>query len=199
MDNTGSRARHPLLKGVDFIDRQIGKLEGVLLAAGVIAMTVNTIAGVVSRFVFNSAITVTDELNVIFIVLVTFAGLSYAARYGRHIRMSALYDLMPAKARKALMLVITTVTSACMFFLAYYSCYYISEVHASGRILPALGLPVFYIYLWAPLGFVMAGLQYAFTAVKNLAEKDVYLSTYLKDGYAPAEDVNQAVEGGNDA
>ena len=188
-----------MLKGVDFIDRQIGKLEGVLLAVGVIAMTVNTIAGVVSRFVFNSAITVTDELNVIFIVLVTFAGLSYAARYGRHIRMSALYDLLPAKARKALMLVITTVTSACMFFLAYYSCYYISEVHASGRILPALGLPIFYIYLWAPLGFVMAGLQYAFTAVKNLAEKDVYLSTYLKDGYAAEDDVNQAVEGGNDA
>ena len=199
MDNTGSRDRHPLLKGVDFIDRQIGKLEGVLLAVGVIAMTVNTIAGVVSRFVFNSAITVTDELNVIFIVLVTFAGLSYAARYGRHIRMSALYDLLPAKARKALMLVITTVTSACMFFLAYYSCYYISEVHASGRILPALGLPIFYIYLWAPLGFVMAGLQYAFTAVKNLAEKDVYLSTYLKDGYAAEDDVNHAVEGGNDA
>ena len=199
MDNTGSRARHPLLKGVDFIDRQIGKLEGVLLTVGVIAMTVNTIAGVVSRFVFNSAITVTDELNVIFIVLVTFAGLSYAARYGRHIRMSAIYDLLPAKARKSLMLVITAVTSACMFFLAYYSCYYISEVQASGRILPALGLPVFYIYLCAPLGFVMAGLQYAFTAVKNLAEKDVYLSTYLKDGYAAAEDVKKAAEGGHDA
>lgn len=199
MDKTGSWARHPVLKVVDFIDRQINKLEGVMLAVGVIAMTINTIAGVVSRFVFNSAITVTDELNVIFIVLVTFAGLSHAARYGRHIRMSALYDLMPAKARKALMLVIATVTSTFMFFLAYYSGFYISEVYASGRVLPALGLPVFYIYLWAPLGFVMAGLQYAFTAVKNLTEKEIYLSTYVKDGYDDAEEVNKAAEGGSDA
>ena len=170
-----------------------------MLAVGVIAMTINTVAGVVSRFIFNNAITATDELNVIFIVLVTFAGLSYAARYGRHIRMSALYDLLPAKVRKALMVAITTVTSAFMFFLAYYSCYYIAEVYASGRILPALGIPVFTIYLLAPLGFVMAGLQYAFTAVKNLTEKDVYLSTYMKDGYADAEDGNDAAEGRNDA
>lgn len=199
MEKPGSWARRPVLKAFDFIDHQISNLEGIMLAVGVIAMTVNTIAGVISRFVFNSAITATDELNVIFIVLVTFAGLSYAARYGRHIRMSALYDLLPAKARKVLMLFITTVTSACMFFLAYYSCYYIVEVYNSGRILPALGIPVFTIYLLAPLGFLMAGLQYAFTAIKNLTEEDVYLSTYLKDGYADAEEVSRAAENGKDA
>jgi TRAP-type C4-dicarboxylate transport system permease small subunit len=199
MIKAGIRARHPVLKALDFTDRQISKLEGVLLAVGVVAMTVNTIAGVVSRFVFNSALTVTDELNIIFIILVTFAGLSYAARCGRHIRMSAIYDLLPARIRKALMVVIASLTSACMFFLAYYSCYYISEVHASGRILPALGIPVFYIYLWAPLGFVMAGVQYAFTAVKNLVEKEIYLSTSVKDGYADPECVQQDWEAGKDA
>lgn len=187
MDKAGSRAGNPLLKSLDFIDRQVSKLEGLMLAVGVLAMTLNTIAGVFSRFVFNSAITVTDELNVIFIVLVTFAGLSYAARNGRHIRMSAIYDLVPAKARKALMIVISSLTSAFMFFLSYYTCYYIVDVYESGRVLPALGLPVFYIYLWAPVGFVMTGLQYAFTAVKNLTEKELYLSTQVKDGYADPE------------
>lgn len=190
MGEVGSKTRNPFLKALDFVDQQIGNLEGFMLAVGVIAMTVNTIAGVVSRFIFNSAITVTDELNVIFIVLVTFAGLSYAARRGRHIRMSALYDLMPPKVRKALMVIMSSVTAAFMFFLAYYTCFYIIEVYESGRILPALELPVFYIYLWAPVGFFMTGLQYAFTAVKNLTEKEVYLSTRVKDGYADAKDVS---------
>ena len=36
------------------------------------------------------------------ILLVTFAGVGYAARHGRHIRMSAIYDHMPNKARKVL-------------------------------------------------------------------------------------------------
>jgi TRAP-type C4-dicarboxylate transport system permease small subunit len=77
-----------------------------------------------------------------------------------------------------------SVTSAFMFLLCFYSYYYIVEVYESGRILPALGMPVFYIYLWAPVGFLLTGLQYAFTVVKNLTEHDVYLSTHIKDGYS---------------
>jgi len=187
MDEVKKNRVNPFLKTIDFIDGLLSRFEGVMLALGVIAMTVNTIAAVISRYVFNSAITFTDELNMIFIVVVTFAGLSYAARNGRHIRMSAIYDAMPAKIRKALMIGMTSVTSAFMFFLSFYSYYYIVEVYESGRILPALGLPVFYIYLWVPIGFVVTGLQYAFTMVKNLTEHDVFLSTTVKDGYADTE------------
>lgn len=175
---------NPVLRALDLLDVLISRFEGFMLAVGVIAMTINTIAAVISRYVFNSAITFTDELNMIFIVVVTYAGLSYAARHGRHIRMSAIYDAMPAKARKVLMIVMCSVTSAFMFLLSYYSYYYIVEVYESGRILPALGLPVFYIYLWAPVGFFLTGLQYAFTVVKNLREHDVFLSTNIRDGYS---------------
>jgi len=184
MDEVEEKRINHIVKALDFIDAQISRLEGFMLAVGVIAMTINTIAAVISRFVFNNAITYTDELNVIFIVVVTYAGLSYAARNGRHIRMSAIYDAMPAKTRKVMMIVMASVTSAFMFFLSFYSYYYIFEVYESGRILPALGLPVFYIYLWVPVGFIVTGLQYAFTAVKNLRESDVYLSTNIKDGYS---------------
>ena len=187
MDEPEKNQGNPLLKTLDWIDGLLSRFEGVMLALGVIAMTVNTIAAVISRYVFNSAITFTDELNMIFIVVVTFAGLSYAARYGRHIRMSAIYDVMPVKIRKGLMIGMTSVTSAFMFFLSFYSYYYIIEVYESGRILPALGLPVFYIYLWVPIGFIVTGLQYAFTTVKNLTEADVFLSTTVKDGYADTE------------
>ena len=187
MDEVEETRINPILKTLDFIDTLISKFEGVMLAVGVIAMTVNTIAAVISRFVFNNANTFTDELNMIFIVVVTYAGLSYAARNGRHIRMSAIYDAMPAKTRKALMIVMASVTSAFMFFLSFYSYTYIFEVYKSGRILPALGLPVFYIYLWVPVGFVVTGLQYAFTVVKNLTQIDIYLSTNVKDGYSDTD------------
>ena len=187
MDLPEEKIGNPVVRAVDSIDGLISKFEGVMLALGVVAMTVNTVAAVISRFVFNNALTFTDELNVIFIVIVTYAGLSYAARNGRHIRMSAIYDAMPEKVRKVMMIIMTSVTSAFMFFLSYYSYAYIVEVYESGRILPALGLPVFYIYLWVPVGFVMTGLQYAFTAIKNLTHEEVYLSTHVKDGYADTE------------
>jgi TRAP-type C4-dicarboxylate transport system permease small subunit len=120
----------------------------------------------------------------IFIVIVTFAGLSYAARNGRHIRMSAIYDALPTKIRKVFMILISLITSIFMFILAKYSYGYIVEVYESGRILPAIGIPVFYVYLWVPIGFTVTGLQYFFTVIKNIREDDVFLSTKVRDGYS---------------
>lgn len=184
---TSPKPKNPLLKVIDTVDYILSKFEEYMLAFGVIGMAVATIASVVTRFVFNDALTVTDELNMIFIVIVTFAGLSYAARNARHIRMSAIYDALPHLYRKVLMIFICVVTAAFMFVLAYYAYGYVYEVYDSGRILPALGIPVFYIYLWVPIGFVVTGLQYSFTAIKNLREKEVYLSTKVRDGYCDTE------------
>jgi TRAP-type C4-dicarboxylate transport system permease small subunit len=178
---------NPLLRGIDFIDFLLSKFESFMLAFGVIAIALTTIAAVVTRFVFNDALTVTDELNMIFIVIVTFAGLSYAARNARHIRMSAIYDAFSAKYRKVLMIFIGFVTAVFMFILSYYSGVYIIEVYQSGRILPALKIPVYLVYLWVPIGFFVTGLQYFFTVIQNLRQKDVYISTKVRDGYCENE------------
>ncbi len=179
--------KNPFLRAVDFIDVILSRLEEFMLIIGVIGMAVVTIVAVVTRFIFDDALTITDELNMIFIIIVTFAGLSYAARQGRHIRMSAIYDALPVKSRKLLMIFISAVTGLFMFVLAYYSYSYIMEVYKSGRILPALGIPLFYIYLWIPVGFVVTGLQFIFTVIKNLRQEDVYISTKVRDGYGKTE------------
>jgi TRAP-type C4-dicarboxylate transport system permease small subunit len=173
-----------LFRVSDFIDNIISKFEKLMLGFGIIAMAINTIAAVISRFIFNDTIIFTDELNMIFIIIVTFAGLSYAARQGRHIRMSAIYDLFSSKFRKIFMIIISAITALFMFFLAYYAVLYIVSIYESGRILPALGIPAYIIYLWVPLGFIITGIQYFLTIIKNIREEDVYLSTNIKDGYA---------------
>ena len=169
------------------IDVAIARIEAVLLATGVLLMALNTIANVVGRFVLGSSIFFSEELNRILIILITFAGISYAARHGRHIRMSAIYDTLPGRARKALMIAIALVTAFFMFGLCYYSYGYIVTSAGQGRLLPALQLPVWIIYVWAPIGFFMTGVQYVLTAVKNLIEKDIYLSTGVLEGYEEEE------------
>lgn len=166
---------------LDLIDRRIAKLEEFIMATGIILMAINTIINVISRFIFNHSIIFAEELNSTFILLVTFAGIGYAARHGRHIRMSAIYDHLPDKARKILMTVIVAVTAFFMLFLAYYSVQYIFHVYSKGRVMPALGVPVYIIYLWVPVGFFITGVQYALTTVKNIREKEIYLSTNLKE------------------
>lgn len=186
-ENPSSKSRHIL----DYIDVQINRFEGFILAIGVVLMAVNTIAAVISRFVFNDAMIVTDELNQIFIVLVTFAGISYAARHGRHIRMSAIYDAMPTKMRKVLMIIISLVTAVIMFALCYFSLTYMIGIYEKGRVLTTLSIPAYFMYIWVPVGFFITGIQYSLTVLKNLREKDVYLSTNVLDGYC---DVNTDIE-----
>jgi len=165
------------------IDVAIARIEAVLLAAGVLMMAINTMANVVGRFVFGTSLFFSEELNRALIILVTFAGISYAARHGRHIRMSAFFDAIAPPLRKVLMIIIAVVTAAAMFLLAWYSLEYVQAQAGRGRLLPALQVPVWWIIVWAPLGFFLTGLQYALTAIKNIIHKDIWLSTSTLEGY----------------
>lgn len=170
-----------------WIDSLISRFESFALAAGVLLMAFNTCANVIGRFGFGHSFFFTGELNRAIIILITFAGIGYAARHGRHIRMSAIYDALPFMGRKVLMIVIAIVTALAMFALCYFSLIYLSDVAKSGRVLPSLQVPVWWIYIWVPLGFFVTGTQYALTAVKNVVEKDVYLSTNVVEGYEETE------------
>ncbi|WP_417248971.1 TRAP transporter small permease [Celeribacter sp.] len=165
------------------IDVAIARIEAVLLALGVLLMALNTMANVVGRFIVGKSIFFSEEVNQALIVLITFAGISYAARHGRHIRMSAFFDATPPPLRKVLMIVISLVTSAAMFMLAWYALDYVMTQASRGRLMPALQIPVWWIIVWAPLGFFLTGLQYALTAIKNMIHKDIWLSTSTLEGY----------------
>jgi len=165
------------------IDLAIARIEAVLLAVGVLLMALNTVANVIGRFVIGESLFFSEELNRILIILITFAGISYAARHGRHIRMSAIYDALPPAARKALMVAIALITAVFMLALCWYSLAYIITQQGRGRVLPSLQIPVWIILVWAPVGFFMTGVQYLLTAVKNLTSPDIYLSTNVLEGY----------------
>lgn len=164
------------------IDIGIARLEAIMLATGVLLMAANTVANVIGRVFFES-LYFSEELNRILIILITFAGISYAARHGRHIRMSAIYDTLPAKPRKALTIFISVVTAIFMLGLAWYSLQFLLTTFGRGRLLPALQIPVWITLCWVPLGFLLTGMQYVLTAIKNLIEDDIYLSTNVLEGY----------------
>nr|WP_300313997.1 TRAP transporter small permease [Halomonas sp.] len=187
-DEEAEKNYHSGLPGIlGTIDTLISKVEAVILAAGVLLMAFNTIANVIGRFVFGESIFFSGEVNRILIIMITFAGIGYAARHGRHIRMSAIYDALPVGGRRALMIFISLFTSLVMFFLLYYSVVYIIDLYGKGRVLPALSIPIFIIYIWVPIGFLITGIQYFLTAIKNMVSRDVYLSTGVIDGYKDTE------------
>lgn len=187
-DVPASAYRSDLPGPLGWVDNAIARIEALLLAAGVLLMAVNTVANVVGRFILGSSIQSTEEINRILIIVITFAGISYAARHGRHIRMTAFFDMMPARARKILMIFIAATTAFAMFALAWYSWGYLQTTFSRGRVLPSLQIPVWWTLVWVPVGFFMTGLQYLLTAIKNIIAKDIYLSTNVLEGYGDEDE-----------
>ena len=96
---------------MDFLNKFnniIKKFEEYVLAYGVIAMASLTVINVVSRNFFNHGLSFATEINEFLIVIITFLGTSYAARNGRHIRMSAFFDIANKKIKKILVYKMTS-------------------------------------------------------------------------------------------
>jgi TRAP-type C4-dicarboxylate transport system permease small subunit len=162
-------------------------IEEKILSTSILLLAGITIVNVVSRTALNASLTFAEELAQFLIIFITFIGLSYAASRGRHIRMSALYDQLSQPARKWVMIIITTTTASLMFLFAYYSLRYIATVRALGSVSPALRVPLYLVYSVAPIGFVLAGIQYTLATIRNWTDHEVYLSYYEKDEYVEIE------------
>jgi C4-dicarboxylate transporter, DctQ subunit len=161
-------------------------VEEFLLASSVLVIAVMTTANVFCRSVLGFSLPATDEVAQVSIVVLCFTGLSYAAGKGRHIRMTAIYDQLPPRIRKPLMVLITGGTAAILVVLAWYALIYVVTVYRLGGISPALRLPYWIPYSVAPVGLLLAGIQYGLAAVRNLGGPGIYVSFSRQDGYESA-------------
>lgn len=171
------------------VDDKIALIEGVVLVFGIFAMAINSVANAVGRSFFDYGLFFAEEVNAMLIVLVTFAGISYAKREGRHIRMTAFYDMLPDTPRRWLMIAISFITATFLFLLAWYAWIYLMDKAGSPRRLPALGIKEFWMYLWMPVGLFLCAVQYLLTGLVNIIkDDDVYLSIKHNDSYSDSDD-----------
>lgn len=172
---------YPLLCLLQSVNRFISLLEGWALSWGILLMVGLGMANVLGRNFFDHSLSFAEEINQVLIVLITFLGVGYAARQGRHIRMTALYDQFGRRIQKVLMVTIAGATAALLFALSYYATVYVAHVRTVGSVTPGLQLPLYLVYLAVPLGLGLGGVQYALTAIRNLLTEDVYLSFDHRD------------------
>lgn len=169
-------------------DRAVNRIEEWVLGSGILVMAGLTVINVFARNVFGNSLAFVDEINTVLIILITFAGIGYAARQGRHIRMTAIYDQLNDRWRKIFMLVISASTSALMFALAFYAAVYVQHAWEVKSNTAALRIPLYLVYMVVPIGLALGGVQYLFTFVRNIISREVYVSFSHKDEYETPEE-----------
>lgn len=179
------------MKVISFLDSMLRKVEEIILSFSIILITVMVAGNTISRNVTGKSWAFTEEISQLALFMATFVGISYVARKGRHISMSAFFDNVPFKLRKALALFIPLTTGIILLVFAYYSYQYVQTVIDAGRVSSALRFPYYLMVMWAPIGFTLGALQFFRNFWINVKHKDVYLATERKD-YDTDEDIEQS-------
>ncbi|SLN35745.1 TRAP transporter small permease [Ruegeria meonggei] len=169
------------------VSRGTELIEKCVIICAILLMMVNSTANAIGRYAFDRSIFFSEELNQFLIVAVTFVGFAYAVRKGRNIRMTALYDSLNDRSKKALLTLISLATGLLLLFLTYKSVFYVLEIKDINRLSPALQFPVYIVYSIIPIGLGMASLQFLIAFVMNVTHEGRYLSYEIKDG--EAEDI----------
>lgn len=151
-------------------------VEEFILSGGILVIAFLTIANVFCRTFLGFSLAFAEEVSQFLIVLVTFVGLSYGAAQGRHIRMTAIYDELPHKPKRRLTIFICFSTALLLGYLAWYAGSYCLTVGTLGTVSPVLQVPFSWVYLSAPLGLVLAALQYMLAGIKNCVSEEIYLA-----------------------
>ena len=169
--------------------RVVTRIEELSLAWGILGIAALTIANVIGRTLFDRSVFFAEELSQFLIVFVTFMGLGYGASRARHIRMTAIYDQLPHRARKVLMSIITGTTAALLFGFTWLAVRYVlGTVQPLGAVSPALQVPVYLVYLSAPLGLFLAAVQYTLAFVRNLMRPEIWISFENEEHEAAAQE-----------
>lgn len=156
--------------------------EEVLLGSAIAALWVLLFANVIAREL-HLEIFFAEELYHFFRIVICFAAFSYAVRKGRHIRMAAIFDIMKEKIKKVLIFIQAFVGALLSFYMAYLGLLYVLEAQRWGHVTPCLVLPYWTFLVVIPVGFCFGGIHYVRTFIKNMVEKEVWLSPERKSEY----------------
>lgn len=154
------------------INSTIEKIEDIIIAYGVIAITLILGFNVFSRQFLGFSWKAAEETSIFLVVAITFIAISNASRYGKHITMTIILDLVPHKAKKFMVIVNSILSVLVLLFIAKISWDYVMYVKDMGRITPALSIPAWWTLVVIPLGFVLSAIQFAIALIMNLKNKN---------------------------
>ncbi|UCZ55380.1 TRAP transporter small permease [Bacillus shivajii] len=163
------------------IDVGLHTLEKFILSWSILVITFMTVGNVIYRMSTGQSWHFAAEISRLSIIVATFMGISYAARKGRHISMSAFFDISPKRVRKVLAIVNPLITAIILFTMSYYAYDYTMGVYQSGRTTAALQFPFWLMVVALPIGMFIGGIQFLRNMWVNIVNKEVYLAEDKKD------------------
>ncbi|MDX1756528.1 MAG: TRAP transporter small permease subunit [Marinobacter sp.] len=181
-ESAGQRVGNYIKIPFRWLDTGLNFIEKSILIVGILAMATVSVINVFARNL-GASLSFADEVAQLLVVVVTFVGVGHGVRNARHIRVSAIHDLLPPVGQKILLTVVSFVSCALLALLAVYAWEYVMKLQTTGRRMPSLGMPLWTVYLIAPVGLAVGSAQFLLAGVRNLVSPGAWLSWHHPDEY----------------
>lgn len=129
----------------------VKNIEEIVAGAAIIVMVGITSVNVLCRYIFRNPIHWAEELAVICLVWLTFAGIAACYKHNSHLGMDFLIQRLPIKARRVVQQCMCILMLAFFIFITALS---ISFALGAEKTTPYFHLSYFYLYIAPALGFL---------------------------------------------
>ena len=150
-----------MLKVLDWI-------EEIICVFCTVVMTALVFANVLSRYVFHSSLSFSEEITTYLFVLLSMMGTAIAAKRRAHLGLTILPDAVNFKARKALLVFVyglATVFSAALF---YYGVLMVLNQYNLGMVTAAMQWPEWIYATFVPFGAFFVTIRFAQALIQEL-------------------------------
>lgn len=123
-----------------------------------------------------SALTWPEEFCRFLWIWSVFLSLPYTIRKGSMLRVNVLLDLLPQTLHKIVNIFVDVVVMASMALCSYYSVGVVQKIQASGETSPAMLWPMWLVYSFMIIGFVLGtlrGAQMIYIHIKNFNVREL--------------------------
>ena len=167
--NSERKETHRLIRK---LDEHFEEAIMIVLLAGILLVM---FSHVVMRVLFDAPLSFAEEACRYMFVWTAFISVGYAFKKGVVLVVDALYVKFTPKVKKGMDVVSLLLTLSLFTYLSYRSIYVLLDIAKSGQVSPALGIPMQYVYLAAPVGFTLGIFRY----LQNIYKKRVANSPEL--------------------
>jgi TRAP-type C4-dicarboxylate transport system permease small subunit len=155
-----------------FIKQLDDHIEGYLCVIVLAAMSVIIFAQVVGRYVFNNSLSWSEESARYLFVWLVYLAISYGVKVDGHIRVDAFLMPLPKKAQKVVRIVSNLLFLAFGVLVLYFGIVVTGKILDSHQNSPAIGMPMWFLYLAVPFGFTLTIIRLVQNTLKRLKTVD---------------------------
>lgn len=146
------------------------KIEKVVACVCVSIMATLVFANVITRYVFNHSLAVSDEMSTYLFVLMSFMGTAIAARRKAHLGLSIVTDRVSPRARVTIMLLMYGISALFCLLIVIFGVQMVISQYQLGQETATMQWPEWIYGSFVPVGAAFAMIAFLQTMAEMYRE-----------------------------